>query len=620
MNFNIPGAAWYFLLILPLIIFYFLKLRRQRMEIPSLLLWQQVLEDSRVNSPFQKFKKNILLLIQLLILCLLILAAMDPFTIGSSSGLKLPVLVDCSASMGAVNKDGKTRMDIVKERLKELIENKREEQEIALIAFSNTARRVCSFTSNRQILLDSINKLKVDDVEGNFEDALRLTQAMTKSSQFGEVLLYTDGNIANVPTFDLSFKLNYQKIEEERLPNIGITKMSAVRSGESSWIVFIQLNMNEYFKGGAELQIFQNDERIGSDKIFSGEKLSQRLSFRIDGSKNSVIKAKLIPENEDSLEIDNQGYLSLKLARPLFVYVSDSLDLIKTIISNTSGVRLVPASSDLIDLAITDKKEDFAIEAKTMMTFKEIPEDIKPFLSTESKQSKIIDWDRTDLILQHTSLDDVLLTETVTFQNDSKPVDIEKKAYEILSYGEKAPVILKKNMGNKTVYHFFFHYNASTLPYKIAFPIMITNTVNKALADAGLSEKSGNKTGTFPETFLNPDTEYTIKSPNGKLEKIKSSERGLISGISTVDSGTYEILEGKENIQTIGISLLSPSETSLQKLNSVKFNEISVTVNEEEAQTDKSLWGMISLIAFLFLIIEWWYFQKKPGSLTKRSA
>ena len=205
-------------------------------------------------------------------------------------------------------------------------------------------------------------------------------------------------------------------------------------------------------------------------------------------------------------------------------------------------------------------------------------------------------------------------------QNDSKPVDIEKKAYEILSYGEKAPVILKKNMGNKTVYHFFFHYNSSTLPYKIAFPIMITNTVNKALADAGLSEKSGNKTGTFPETFLNPDTEYTIKSPNGKLEKIKSSERGLISGISTVDSGTYEILEGKENIQTIGISLLSPSETSLQKLNSVKFNEISVTVNEEEAQTDKSLWGMISLIAFLFLIIEWWYFQKKPGSLTKRSA
>ena len=620
MNFNIPAAAWYFLLIIPLVIFYFLKLRRQRMEIPSLLLWQQVLEDSRVNSPFQKFKKNILLLIQLLILCLLILAAMDPFTIGSSSGQKLPILVDCSASMGAVNKNGQSRLELVKEKLKEFIENKREEQEIALISFSNTARRICSFTSNRQILLDSINKLKVDDVEGNFEDALRLTQAMTKSSQFGEVLLYTDGNISNVPTFDLSFKLNYQMLKDERLANIGITKMSAVRSGESSWVVFIQIDMNEYFEGGAELQIFQDDEKIGSDKIFSGDKLSQRLSFRVDGSKSSVIKAKIIPENSDSLSVDNNAFLSLKLARPLAVHVGDSLDLVKTIVSNTSGTRLVSSASSLIDLAITDQKDDFDIEAKSMLTFNEIPADLKSFLGKENKQSKIIDWDRTDLILQHTSLDDVLLTQTVRFQNDAKPVDIEKKAYEILSYGEQAPVILKKNLGNKTAYHFLFHYNASTLPYKIAFPIMITNTVNKALADAGLSEKSGNQTGFFPEIFLEPDTEYTVKNPVGDSEKILSSERGLISGISTVQSGIYEIHKENEKIQSVGVSLLSPVETSLNKLNSVKFNEISVTVSEEEAKTDKSLWGMISLIAFIFLIIEWWYYQKKPGALTKHNA
>ena len=272
MNFNIPAAAWYFLLIIPLVIFYFLKLRRQRMEIPSLLLWQQVLEDSRVNSPFQRFKKNILLLIQLLILCLIVFAAMDPFTIGSSSGAKLPILVDCSASMSAKNDSGKSRMDLVKEKLTELIENKREEQEFSIISFSNTARRVCSFTSKRQILLDAVKKLKVEDVPGNFEDALRLTQAMTKSSQFGEVLLYSDGNISDVPTFNLSFKLNYQKIKEERLPNIGITKMSAVRSGESSWMIFIQIDMNEFFEGNAELQIYQNDDKIGSDKILRRRK------------------------------------------------------------------------------------------------------------------------------------------------------------------------------------------------------------------------------------------------------------------------------------------------------------------------------------------------------------
>lgn len=620
MSFNIPAAAWYFLLIIPLVIFYFLKLRRQRMEIPSLLLWQQVLEDSRVNSPFQKFKKNILLLIQLLILCLLVLAAMDPFTIGSSSGAKLPILVDCSASMGATNKSKESRMDLVKEKLTELINNKREEQEFAIISFSNNARRVCSFTSNRQILLNAVSQLKVDDVEGNFEDALRLTQAMTKSSQFGEVLLYTDGNISDVPTFDLSFKLNFQKIKTENLPNIGITRMSAVRSGESSWMVFIQIDMNEHFQGSSELQIFQNGKKIGSDKVFSGDKLSQRLSFRLDGSKESVINAKLLTDSDDSLEVDNEAFLSLKLARPLYVYIPESLDLVKNIISNIQGVKLLKPEAKSADLVITDKEEELDFDSKTLLSFKVIPDDLKEILTVDNKQSKIIDWDRTDLILQHSSLDDVLLMETVKFKNDAKPVDLEKKAYDILSYGEKAPLIVKKNFGDKNIYHFFFHYYASTLPYKIAFPIMITNTVNKAMADAGLSEKTGNRTGVLPEIFLKPQTEYTVKGPGGLSETLSSSDKGLLSGIPSLMSGTYEVYEGGEVVQTIGVSLLSSNETSLAKLDSVSFNEISVKVNEEEAQTDKSLWGLITLIAFLFLIVEWWYFQKKPGRLIKKSA
>ena len=66
---SLPGFsalinAWWFLLLVPLIIFYFLKLQRPRIEIPSLALWRQVINDQRVNSPFQKFKRNLLLLLQ----------------------------------------------------------------------------------------------------------------------------------------------------------------------------------------------------------------------------------------------------------------------------------------------------------------------------------------------------------------------------------------------------------------------------------------------------------------------------------------------------------------------------------------------------------------------------
>ena len=77
-----PSWAWLFLLIIPLVIVYFLKLKRPRFEIPSLVLWHSVINDQRVNSPFQRFRKHLLLWLQLAILLSLILAAMQPFLRG----------------------------------------------------------------------------------------------------------------------------------------------------------------------------------------------------------------------------------------------------------------------------------------------------------------------------------------------------------------------------------------------------------------------------------------------------------------------------------------------------------------------------------------------------------
>ncbi len=54
------GAAWLFALIAPLVLLYFLKLRRPHAEISSLVLWRRVLDDDRVNAPFQRFKRTLL--------------------------------------------------------------------------------------------------------------------------------------------------------------------------------------------------------------------------------------------------------------------------------------------------------------------------------------------------------------------------------------------------------------------------------------------------------------------------------------------------------------------------------------------------------------------------------
>ncbi|HAH49599.1 MAG TPA: hypothetical protein DCM07_33130, partial [Planctomycetaceae bacterium] len=89
-------SAWYLLLLVPLLIFYFLKLKRPHQRVPSLALWSQVINDRRVNSPFQKFKRSILLLLQILLLLFLVLALMQPYVqSGAERAEYLPILIDC---------------------------------------------------------------------------------------------------------------------------------------------------------------------------------------------------------------------------------------------------------------------------------------------------------------------------------------------------------------------------------------------------------------------------------------------------------------------------------------------------------------------------------------------
>src|SRR5436190_3979138 len=144
MSFTALHSAWLFALLAPLIIFYFLKLKRPRQTIPSLVLWRQVLADQRVNSPFQRFKRNILLLLQLLLLLLLVLAAMQPvLRRAASAATRLPVLIDVSASMAALDKPGgQSRLDAAKARVRELIDNLPSDQQVSLIAFAKSARRL----------------------------------------------------------------------------------------------------------------------------------------------------------------------------------------------------------------------------------------------------------------------------------------------------------------------------------------------------------------------------------------------------------------------------------------------------------------------------------------------
>src|SRR5437764_1107989 len=95
------------LLAIPIIIFYMLRLRRQEITVSSNLLWRQVTQDRQANAPWQRLRRNLLLLLQLLVLAGLVAAVARPFVLTSAPAAgNLVVVLDGSASMQATDGAG----------------------------------------------------------------------------------------------------------------------------------------------------------------------------------------------------------------------------------------------------------------------------------------------------------------------------------------------------------------------------------------------------------------------------------------------------------------------------------------------------------------------------------
>ena len=97
---------WAILLAVPpaIVALYFLKLKRQPLEVPSTYLWHRAIEDLHVNSIWQRLRRSILLLLQLLLVLLLMLAVLRPGWRGATlQGDRFIFLIDNSASMKATD-------------------------------------------------------------------------------------------------------------------------------------------------------------------------------------------------------------------------------------------------------------------------------------------------------------------------------------------------------------------------------------------------------------------------------------------------------------------------------------------------------------------------------------
>ena len=624
MGFNAISKLWLLLLLIPLLIFYFLKLKRQRLKVPSLFLWQQVLRDRRVNSPFQRFKRHILLLLQILLLLLLIGAAAEPYFLGNLKGnSRIPVLIDNSASMGAIDNSGVSRLEKAKKKVRKMVSNKVSGQEFCLISFNNKARKECGFTDNSRLLLRALENIQIEDVPGDIEDALRMVQAMARNYPFEEAVLLSDGNFPEKANFNLSFQLNYEKISSAG-PNLGITALTAQKTG-SGWQVFAELSGS----GTGNIQpavvdLYLNGEKFASDNFFPSSEQSDKLSFSLPGKQHGGLEIIINPNGFDALAADNQAWLRLPETRPLQVYISPSLESINAAMRGIEDISIftgdINNETNIFDLIITDRQADFAKESSVLFSVGIIPPALKNSLAIVKHDVELVDWLREDRLLRHVELGELTILEGAEAIT-AIPEEIEKAiaavGYEIIIFAKRGPLLLKRNWGGRLEYSLLFHPDKSTLPYRIGFPIMVKNLTEIGREKAGLADLNADRTGILPELRLQPDTSYRITGPNDIISENTSNKNGILSGVTAPKTGKYTITASSSNLRTeIGVSLLDRKESSLKGIDKISFNELAVAADYKQVKSPRSLWKLLTVLALLMMLVEWWFFNKKPGNIS----
>ena len=324
-----------------LLLLYFLKLKRREQVISSTLLWKRAVQDLQVNAPFQRLRRNILLLLQLLMLLAMLFALAGPvLSLTRGPGQRYALLIDRSASMNATDIEP-SRLEAAKKQAMVFIESMRgkgffslsdKSDQTMVIAFDSHAKVMCNFTSDKRQLIWAIESITAGDGDSSLAEAVVVARAFAQSpgvegnirsaEEPAQLVLFSDGRIHDVDQVmvgpdELIFHSVGKSVE-----NVAITAMQARRTYENP----------------DEINVFASLANYGTTKITCDVQLSINNDVR-------AIKSVTIPARDEGQETRDEGR-ELGRARPGKVALNFSLSHAEAGVLEVAQLQSDSLSSD----------------------------------------------------------------------------------------------------------------------------------------------------------------------------------------------------------------------------------------------------------------------------------
>src|SRR5580692_3424115 len=180
-----PIALLWALLILPIVIFYILKIRLKRVPVSTVIFWRQIFDEKKPRSLWQRLRHFVSLLLQIALLVLLIAALTEPFLASEARNSRRVILViDNSASMNATDVEP-SRLAKAKEEAQQLIKGMRARDEMAIVTTGTQPKVVCGLTSHQRTLRDFLDEIPATEGPTKLVEAMALAHRLAAETEGG---------------------------------------------------------------------------------------------------------------------------------------------------------------------------------------------------------------------------------------------------------------------------------------------------------------------------------------------------------------------------------------------------------------------------------------------------
>ncbi|MFG0257956.1 MAG: VWA domain-containing protein [Phycisphaerales bacterium JB043] len=663
-------AIWTASVVVPLLlILYFLKLKRIEREISTTLLWRKAIEDFQANAPFQRLRRNILLLLQLLVLAMILIALAQPEIDASQPASHQHVLmIDRSASMRATDQNEQgTRLERAKQEAIQFVDNLRDPSsglgglfdstigtltgtsqphEIMVIAFDGGAQVRQSFTTDKNLVRDAIESIEQTDAPSSIDEALRLAGAYTlpeliedqglELSLSADLHLWSDGNLRDIE--DASVPPNttfvYHDIGHANTGNLAITSASVERAYDQP--EFLQVFVSVQSTGDAPRQV---DVELGLDGTVVGirrvtltrpqsappdEPWSGGVSFALRYPSGGLARINLL--TDDALEADNEALLRIDpMRRNSVALVTGGNLFLQTAMEGMNLERLTVLSPAQLDRLVDDDElgshdvlvldgvrppvRDGRVVSGRFLVFNALA-DVDGLRAREpiGDSSVVLEWDRDHEALQLANLDQLVIGSHLGFDAEAPSVELARSEF--------GPVIAESFQGAAQMLIVGFDPIATTWPFDPGFVLFMTSAIEYLGARASVGDDARLTPGqTLTYRASGAPTRVTLRTPEARTIDLVASEGGEVAFGPLRRRGVYTLRwrdAGEQREHRIPVNIFDAQESSVATRQTLELASRTVEAQDDSALTHRrELWPWFVLAAIALVLLEWYVYNRK---------